>query len=75
MYATDAVVKRQSPAQEMADMVFNQFTDDEQIEIAKDFLNLLNEKRQSRYESLVAESKELSVRAERIEIGSKLISI
>ena len=74
MLQKESVLVKNSPAQEMAEMVFNSFGYHEQVEIAKDFLRILVEKRQERYEALINDSLSLDARAKEIAVGSQQLS-
>jgi len=72
MYEKELAQKK-SPAYEMAAMVFDQFNDQEQVSIVKEFLQLLVDKRQERYESLIDESRRLEARAKDIAVGNQVL--
>lgn len=67
--------KKPFPSEEMARMVFNEFDDSDQVEIAKQFLSILLDLRSRKYEDLVNEARRLEEMAQSIGHGSQTLVI
>ena len=64
-------LEKKSPAYDMASNIFDQFSDIEQVEIVKELIKILVEKRNERYESLMDEARRIDARAKDIAVGSQ----
>ena len=69
----EKALEKKSPAYEMASNIFDQFSDIEQVEIVKELIKILVEKRNERYESLMDEARRIDARAKDIAVGSQYL--